>query len=33
MLTPKAVKAVTAEIAANPRAHSARLRVIRKADA
>jgi len=33
MLTPKAVKAVTAEIAANPRAHSARFRVIRKADA
>ena len=33
MVTPKAVKAVTAEVAANPRAHSARLRVIRKADA
>ncbi len=33
MVTPRAVKAVTAEIAANPRAHSARLRVIRKADA
>lgn len=30
MVTPKAVKAVTGEIAANPRAHSARLRVIRK---
>ena len=33
MVTPKAVKAITAEVAANPRAHSARLRVIRKADA
>lgn len=33
MVTPKAVKAVTGEIAANPRAHSARLRVIRKGDA
>jgi 16S rRNA (cytosine1402-N4)-methyltransferase len=32
MVTPKAVKAITAEVAANPRAHSARLRVIRKAD-
>ncbi len=30
MVAPKAVKAVTGEIAANPRAHSARLRVIRK---
>ena len=33
MVTPKGVKAVTGEIAANPRAHSARLRVIRKAEA
>lgn len=33
LVVPKAVKAVTAEVAANPRAHSARLRVIRKADA
>ena len=33
MVVPKAVKAVTAEVAANPRAHSARLRVLRKADA
>ncbi len=33
MVTPKAVKAITAEVAANPRAHSARLRVFRKADA
>ncbi|MFM9019629.1 MAG: 16S rRNA (cytosine(1402)-N(4))-methyltransferase RsmH [Actinomycetota bacterium] len=32
MVAPKAVKAITAEVAANPRAHSARLRVIRKAD-
>ncbi len=33
LVTPRAVKAVTAEVVANPRAHSARLRVIRKADA
>ncbi len=33
MVTPRAVKAVTAEIADNPRAHSARLRVIQKAEA
>ena len=32
MVTPRAVKAVTAEIAYNPRAHSARLRVIEKAE-
>ena len=33
LVVPKAVKAVTAEVAANPRAHSARLRVLRKAEA
>lgn len=33
LVVPKAVKAVTAEVAINPRAHSARLRVLRKADA
>lgn len=33
LVVPKAVKAITAEVAANPRAHSARLRVLRKAEA
>ena len=33
LVAPKAVKAVTAEIAMNPRAHSARLRVLAKAAA
>jgi len=33
MITPRAVKSVTAEIARNPRSHSARLRVIEKGDA
>ncbi|MCX6409358.1 MAG: 16S rRNA (cytosine(1402)-N(4))-methyltransferase RsmH [Actinobacteria bacterium] len=33
MITPRAVKSVTAEIARNPRCHSARLRVIEKGDA
>lgn len=33
LISPKAVKAVTGEIAMNPRAHSARLRVIAKVDA
>jgi len=33
MITPHAVKSVTAEIARNPRSHSARLRVIEKGDA
>jgi 16S rRNA (cytosine1402-N4)-methyltransferase len=33
LVAPKAVKAVTGEIAVNPRAHSARLRVLAKAAA
>jgi len=33
MVTTRAVKAATAEIAQNPRSHSARLRVIQKGEA